>query len=313
MATACVETTDPDQFNKIVEPVVGLVKTRKKHIGRFSARIETGCMSRIGVMVQKVRNICVRYETPELHTLVIVPLSGVFEVNDGYRSSAFDKHSAKVTCAVEPFTFRAEAATVMAVRIDNALLRDVSARLTGCGDGHPPSSELNLHTKAGRSFCLQANMVWSHMHTDTIGETQAAAAEQVELATYFLFATNSPDATSLDGHCSASNHTALAIQRVEDWIMSNLSEPICRADLCDVSGLHVRTLTREFTEKYKVGPMQYVRQQRLDAIRRILLTTDESENTVTRIAQDHCMFHLGRFAHEYRLRYHELPGATLAR
>lgn len=315
MATARIETTDPDQFNEIVEPVVGLVKTRKRHIGRFSARVETGCVSRIGVMVQKTRNICVRYDAHRPHTLAIVPLSGVFELNYGDRSSAFDKHTAKVTCTAEPFTFRAETATVLQVRIDNSLLRDASARLTRCGDGRSPefSFELNLRTEAGRSFCLQANTIWSHMHADTIRDTQAAAAEQVELATHFLFATNPPSMASLDEHGSASNHATEAVQRVEDWIMSNLSEPICRADLCDVSGLHVRTLTREFTEKYNVGPMQFVRQQRLDAIRRILLTTDESENTVTRIAQDYCMFHLGRFAHEYWLRYHELPAATLAR
>ena len=310
-----IETSDPGQLNETVEPIVGPVEIRKHHIGRFSARVETGRVSGIGVMVQKVRNICVHYATHKRHTLVIVPLRGAFEVEDESTCGAFDKHIAKVTHNAEPFTFRADAAAVLVVRMDNALLHDASARLTQCGEGSSLkfSSELDLRTEAGRSFHLQANIAWSLMHADTIRDAQAAEAEQVELATSFLLATTPPGAVSLVEDGSTSIHIAAAIRRVEDWIMSNLSDSFCRADLCEISGLHVRTLAREFSQKHNVGPMQFVRQQRLDAIRRILLTTNRSENSVTRIAQDYGMFHLGRFANEYRLRFHELPTTTLAR
>ena len=136
------------------------------------------------------------------------------------------------------------------------------------------------------------------------------AALESELATQFLLAANQAGAP-LDGQDKVPN--AVAIQRAQDWIMSNLAEQITRAELSAISGLRVRTLTRGFQFKYGVSPMQFVRDRRLDAVRNTLLAGPADEISVTRVAEDYGLYHFGRFSHDYRLRFHELPIRTLKR
>jgi AraC-like DNA-binding protein len=56
--------------------------------------------------------------------------------------------------------------------------------------------------------------------------------------------------------------------------------------------------------------MAYVRNARLDSIRGELRSSDE---TVGVIAYRWGITHLGRFAADYRGRFHELPSETVAR
>ncbi|MGI9327045.1 MAG: helix-turn-helix domain-containing protein, partial [Pseudomonadales bacterium] len=62
-----------------------------------------------------------------------------------------------------------------------------------------------------------------------------------------------------------------------------------------------------------VGPMQFVREVRLDAIRQALLCGRPEETSVTRIAEDFGLSHLGRFANAYQRRFCERPIDTLKR
>ena len=53
------------------------------------------------------------------------------------------------------------------------------------------------------------------------------------------------------------------------------------------------------------------RDRRLDAVRNALMAGTADEISVTRVAEDYGLYHLGRFSHDYRLRFHELPTRTL--
>ncbi len=57
-------------------------------------------------------------------------------------------------------------------------------------------------------------------------------------------------------------------------------------------------------------PLAYVRDLRLDRVRQDILATTDSVGT---IAYRRGISHLGRFAGDYRARFHELPSATAAR
>ncbi len=57
--------------------------------------------------------------------------------------------------------------------------------------------------------------------------------------------------------------------------------------------------------------MAYLKQKRLEAARRTLLTAEPLTTSVTEVATQWGFFHLGRFARDYRQLFGELPSETL--
>jgi AraC family ethanolamine operon transcriptional activator len=85
------------------------------------------------------------------------------------------------------------------------------------------------------------------------------------------------------------------------------------SELCPVAQVSERTLRDAFTGLYGVGPHRFFAIWTLGQARRRLLTADPSQDTVTRVAADLGIGHLGRFASRYRHIYREAPSETLAR
>ncbi|MEU8785014.1 helix-turn-helix domain-containing protein [Streptomyces sp. NPDC048637] len=65
-----------------------------------------------------------------------------------------------------------------------------------------------------------------------------------------------------------------------------------------------------FRDRLGLSPMSYVRNLRLDRIREDILA---STDPISTIAYRWGVHHLGRFAGQYRHRFHELPSDTAAR
>ncbi len=103
------------------------------------------------------------------------------------------------------------------------------------------------------------------------------------------------------------------LRHVEEWIAENLDQRISRAVLCEVGGLDVRALSRAFRRRHDMGPMQYVRARRLEAVNRALVGAERGEITVTDLAMTYGFHHLSRFADDYRRAFGELPSDTLSR
>ncbi len=245
------------------------------------------------------------------YTSVNLPLSGEITTDHGTFHSDVVPDSADITSGKLPFRLNSAATTTMGLRFDDTLLQESAARLTGCRHSTDLNFDgvLNLRSWPGRTFAHHANLVWSAIHSNELDEANKKRAVELELAFDFLLAAKVADENAPDEH--DNERDTAAIQRAEDWILDQLPEPISRADLCEISGLHVRTLTRGFQLLHGVGPMQFLREQRLDAIRQVLLCSRPEETSVTRIAEDFGMWHLGRFAHAYQLRFHERPIESL--
>jgi AraC-like DNA-binding protein len=312
---ARLETTDPDQMSEFIAPLVGAARFGKLHDQRqFAARIEMVTSGRIGFMMGRLCNTRFSSEPALGGTHVHLTLSGAAEIDRGSGFSMFGERSADASVrgrGDQSFHLHSAATTFVVVSMDAGLLRETSIKQTGgryVSASHR-GGKLNLHSREGWTFLRLAHALFGDLHGGTMRDRQMAAVES-EFATQFLLAANQAGAP-LDGQDKAPN--AVAIQRAQDWIMSNLAEQITRAELCAISGLHVRTLTRGFGLKYGVGPIQFVRDRRLDAVRNTLLAGTADEISVTRVAEDYGMYHLGRFSHDYRLRFHELPTRTLKR
>ena len=64
-------------------------------------------------------------------------------------------------------------------------------------------------------------------------------------------------------------------------------------------------------ETYGISPVRYLKLRRLHQVRRALRRADGESNTVQSVAQSTGIWHLGRFAVEYRELFGESPLETL--
>ena len=100
-------------------------------------------------------------------------------------------------------------------------------------------------------------------------------------------------------------------RQVEAYLSAAAVESLYLADLCAVAGVGERTLRYIFQERYGMSPVQYLKLRRLHQARRALRRAEPDQNTVQAIANRCGIWHLGRFAHEYRSLFNETPLQTL--
>lgn len=108
---------------------------------------------------------------------------------------------------------------------------------------------------------------------------------------------------------SLRNRARLA-RRAEHWIREHLRDPIQIPDLCLALGVSRRELEYAFRSVFDLSPRDYVQALRLNAIRRSLLRRRHDAGDVSRIALDHGVTHLSRFAAHYRALFGEYPAET---
>ena len=107
--------------------------------------------------------------------------------------------------------------------------------------------------------------------------------------------------------------TARVVRQVEEFLSATLGEPLYLADLCAAAGVGERTLRYIFQGRYGISPIRYLKLRRLHQIRRALNRADPDLNTVQSIANRCGIWHLGRFAQEYKSFFRETPLETLSK
>jgi AraC family ethanolamine operon transcriptional activator len=98
------------------------------------------------------------------------------------------------------------------------------------------------------------------------------------------------------------------VERAVQYMRSHASEPIGVVDICQAVGVHSRVLQYCFNEVFGVTPVAYLRCLRLHQVRREI---KESPNeSLGDIAARWGIWHLGRFASDYKRLFGELPSTT---
>ncbi|MDI9897437.1 AraC family transcriptional regulator [Rhodococcus sp. IEGM 1381] len=101
------------------------------------------------------------------------------------------------------------------------------------------------------------------------------------------------------------------VRHAIDFAREHLGEPITVAMMAQHAGVSIRALQAGFTRDVGCSPSEYVRDIRLDEVRRELIQSDLANPRVTDIALKWGFSHVGRFAHTYHQRFGELPSETL--
>ena len=101
-------------------------------------------------------------------------------------------------------------------------------------------------------------------------------------------------------------------KKAQEFIEEHYDDTFRMEDLCRETGVGVRTVQRCFKDYFDVTVTEYLKTKRLDAAHRDLDAGHPKTDTVTDIALQHGFGHLGRFSVEFKERFGESPGVTLA-
>ncbi|RYD28095.1 MAG: AraC family transcriptional regulator [Verrucomicrobiaceae bacterium] len=103
------------------------------------------------------------------------------------------------------------------------------------------------------------------------------------------------------------------LHRIYKALESSYGEILPLDDLAKTAGISIRTLHNAFIEQTGVSPKRFVRLRLLNTARRELLRADPGHTRVVDIAAGLGIWEWGRFAHDYRGLFGELPSETLRR
>ncbi|WP_399082206.1 AraC family transcriptional regulator [Streptomyces sp. BBFR2] len=103
----------------------------------------------------------------------------------------------------------------------------------------------------------------------------------------------------------------LAVRRAMEVIEGHAAEPLTVAEIAECVGVGVRALQDGFRRHLDTTPLAYLREVRLDRVRKELLASDPGTTTVTAVASRWGFLHPGRFALAYRRQFGEPPSETL--
>ncbi|CAD6514173.1 helix-turn-helix domain-containing protein [Paraburkholderia sabiae] len=101
------------------------------------------------------------------------------------------------------------------------------------------------------------------------------------------------------------------VRRCERIAQENTLEPVTVLDLCQELRCSRRTLQTSFQRVTNMTPVEYLRSLRLNAVHRLLRSTNAEELLIGDAAARLGFTHLSYFAREYRDLFGELPSQTL--
>jgi AraC family ethanolamine operon transcriptional activator len=103
------------------------------------------------------------------------------------------------------------------------------------------------------------------------------------------------------------------VKLAQRWMRENPRQPISLDALCRQVHVGRRSLIQGFRDHMGMGPMAFLKLQRLHGVRRQLLAAHPGDATIQRLAADWGFLNPGHFARDYRLLFGEVPSETLAR
>lgn len=103
---------------------------------------------------------------------------------------------------------------------------------------------------------------------------------------------------------------AYLVRRSQELLLQQPEQPLSILQICEQLRVSRRTLQNSFQHVTGLRPVEYLRNVRLNAVRRALLASSVAEGNVSELAGRLGFFHLSHFAAHYRDLFGEYPSAT---
>jgi AraC-like DNA-binding protein len=164
----------------------------------------------------------------------------------------------------------------------------------------------DLRAGAGRSWLSLVEFTLAELDRPGLMDSPLVRRRQVRTLVAGLLAAQ-PHSYSAALADAASPLRPRTVRRAQEFIHDHYAEPLTVTDVAAAAGSSTRRLQEAFGAAFGVSPMTYLRDVRLDEVRRRLAAGDGS---VTDVALACGFTHLGRFSAAYRARFGELPSRT---
>lgn len=251
----------------------------------------------------------------ESYYLVSVPVQGTARFRVGTQAIDVSPRRACVISAPQRFRFEADARfDQVVVRLERSAVEAAWTALTGAPPDRPVelAAPLPLDGRAWRALEPALQLLAACAAGAYAPQLQPHVCHRVHdmLLTAMLLHL----APALASRPSAPVGTSAAlVRRAQDWLLERLEAPLTLCDVARANGVATRTLQAAFQSECGMGPMQWLRQQRLAAVHRVLSESADPAPCVTQTALAYGFSHLGEFGRAYRARFGETPSRTLAR
>ena len=206
---------------------------------------------------------------------------------------------------------------LLVIRVDLAPLRHLSARMVG--DRSLIGERLRFETEMGATVVTQALVAQVRLLDQLLVGADGAtlsplvvAQAREQVMTALLLGQQHSWSEALRQRPSRARATA--VREAQELLRARSGDPVTIAEVAEVVGVSERALHAAFRRELDESPKQFLQRVRLENAHRDLVATPPGSGVrVVDIAHRWGFGNAGRFAAQYRQRFGELPGDTLAR
>ncbi|WP_431081952.1 helix-turn-helix domain-containing protein [Pseudomonas thivervalensis] len=171
-------------------------------------------------------------------------------------------------------------------------------------------SQVSVDEEVLRRVQQRIHPLFRHLleQADAVNPASEKILEDVLLNAFLdLFSNASDEVRGRRGNFAVS---AYLVKRCQELVVASADVPLSILDLCEQLRVSRRTLQNSFQAVTGMRPVEYLRNLRLNAVRRRLITTRAAALNVSEIAVAMGFFHLSHFAVHYRALFGESPSDT---
>lgn len=172
------------------------------------------------------------------------------------------------------------------------------------------SANLDCRSLEAGKILAASTLLWTSLTNGQGHITSARFAEQMFQSLAVLLLESVPSSYSTALARPAVLAPPLHVRRAIDFMIANVSMPITIADVARESGCSLRNLHLGFQHSKGVSPLQFLRQIRLEGVRKELIR-DGDHGTISQVAQRWGFTHMGLFAAHYRDAFGQSPSETV--
>ena len=301
---------NPEEFEEFLVPVGGDVSIRPATGTSFKAEISMKKLQHVGLFTISANTFKAVKESQKDFYGLTIPLNTSFAISESGRDQSYDSSSAHLLSPGQPFNLTAKRnCNLLVGNFFVNPLSDYSRKLLQSDSSVFPSigSDVSFFSQPGSVLLRSVAKTWSALNNKIPTSKIILKELEDDLLSSFVLYSNE----DIHDRKSYKHDASCHLNRAEEYICSNLKNPITRDQLAEVSSRSIRTLSRAFERKYGTGPMAFIKQRRLDAAYLDLLNANPDVTTVTQVAFNYGFTHAGKFAIEYRKVFGESPSTSL--
>ena len=307
-------TNSAEEFESVVQLVSGPVRITPKYKNHFNVSLSVSRLRRIGIALLDVDSMHTLIEPqPDFYCLT-VPIANACYIKDGGPRREYSRNMAHLLYPDRELDSQHNGhGRLLGVTFMIDDFNDIARKLLGSASALNPRNGrgIPLTTPSGVNLVNLLSHVCGQVYRDTTTLMSDLMADELEdgLITALLLAMNENqyDANKEPNTRALTGQITLA----EDYLLQNLASPVSRSRLADIAGVSIRSLSRAFVKRHGVGPMRFLKERRLEAVRMELINARPDITKVSDIALRYGFSELGKFSALYKSVYNEKPSETL--